>query len=205
MLYALPLRRRLGLLALALGAGFAIATAPGVVASELQFSAIPVVGKAPLEVTFLTYISGFRPRSISYVIDFGDGTSEKAADCPAPADACQAPGRNVHTYQQNGVYTATLTRITDPCAGRAACREPMSRHVAGRLQVWVGTVPVCTKEYRPVCGAKPVVCIKAPCDPVPTTYGNRCEMNADGAAFLHEGTCRQGDGSRPRGSRRGRP
>jgi hypothetical protein len=49
---------------------------------------------------------------------------------------------------------------------------------------------VCTKEYKPVCGGKPIVCITTPCNPIPTTYGNRCSMSADGASFLYEGECR---------------
>jgi hypothetical protein len=169
-------------------------------ADDLHFSAMPVTGSSPLAVTFFTRLSGFRPPAVAYVIAFGDGTSERAADCPAPADACQSAGQNTHTYTRNGTYTATLERVTDPCAGRPACRARTHRAVVGTLRIWVGTAPVCTKEYKPVCGAKPVVCITTPCNPVPTTYGNRCEMDADGAAFLHAGRCRD---SGRRGQERG--
>lgn len=160
-----------------------------------RFSATPTQGAAPLSVTFSTWLSAFRVNTISYTIDFGDGTSERAADCYAPADACQSPGQNTHTYTSNGIYTATLNKITDPCPddgdpNTPRCLAAIHQEVVGKVQVYVGTTPACTKEYKPVCGAKPIVCITTPCNPIPTTYGNRCEMNADGASFLYEGQCR---------------
>lgn len=157
--------------------------------NQERFSASPTRGDAPLTVVFDTWLSGFRVNTVSYAIDFGDGTSERAADCPAPADACTGPGQNKHTYTSNGTYTATLVKTEDPCGGNPQCMAPMSRHVVGKVQINVGPT-ACTKEYKPVCGAKPIVCITTPCNPIPTTYGNRCEMNADGASFLYEGQCR---------------
>ncbi len=65
---------------------------------------------------------------------------------------------------------------------------PMSRE---RIKMWCGGgARACTLEYNPVCGAKPIVCIPTPCNPVPTTYGNRCMMKADGASFSYEGQCK---------------
>lgn len=156
---------------------------------EQRFKAEPQRGEAPLTVVFSTWLSGFRINTISYTIDYGDGSSERAADCYAPADACMAPGENKHTYTQNGTYTATLNKVTDPCAGQVACRAAVHSEVVGKLQIFVGTAPACTKEYRPVCGAKQVQCITTPCDPIPTTYGNECMMKADSATFLYEGAC----------------
>ena len=72
---------------------------------------------------------------------------------------------------------------------------PMTR--ARIMQRCGGGGTICTKEYMPVCGAKPIVCITTPCNPIPQTYGNRCEMNADGAAYLYEGVCRSDSGNRP--------
>jgi hypothetical protein len=48
----------------------------------------------------------------------------------------------------------------------------------------------CTKEYKPVCGAKQITCITAPCNPIQQTYSNTCLMQADGATFSYEGQCR---------------
>ncbi len=154
-----------------------------------QFTATPTRGAAPLTVTFNTWLSGFRVPSVSYTIDYGDGSQERAANCPAPADACVGPGQNTHTYVSDGVYTATLNRVTDPCYGQPACRAAIHSEVIAKIQISVGQI-ACTKEYRPVCGQKQVVCITTPCNPVQQTYGNRCMAEADGATVLYEGQCR---------------
>lgn len=51
----------------------------------------------------------------------------------------------------------------------------------------------CTMQYQPVCGAKEVQCIKAPCYPVYQTYGNSCVLGAAKATFVHEGECTAAD------------
>ena len=51
------------------------------------------------------------------------------------------------------------------------------------------TPTICTMEYAPVCGSKQVQCIKAPCDPIIQTYGNSCQLKADGASLVHTGEC----------------
>lgn len=159
-----------------------------------RFNAMPQQGNAPLTVTFNTYLSGFRVPSISYTIDFGDGSSERAVDCPAPADACIGPGQNTHTYTNNGTYVATLNKVIDPCPDDGdpmtpRCLAAVQNEVVEKAQIVVGPT-ACTKEYKPVCGLKQVVCITAPCNPVPTTYSNVCMLRADGASLAYEGTCR---------------
>lgn len=166
----------------------------GVWNNQERFSATPTRGDAPLTVTFDTYLSGFRVPNISYTIDFGDGSSERAADCPAPADACTGPGQNKHTYSENGTYTATLNKITDPCPddgdpNTPRCLAAIQSEVVGKVQINVGAI-ACTKEYKPVCASKPIVCITTPCNPIPQTYGNRCMAGADGATYLYDGECR---------------
>ena len=162
-----------------------------------RFSATPQRGVAPLTVTFYTNISGFRPASDQYTIEFGDGTSERAADCFAPADACQSAGQNKHTYTADGTYTAVLVHTSDPCGGNPMCMAPISREIVGKVQIYVGANVGCTKEYVPVCGSKPIVCITTPCNPIQQTYGNRCMMQADGATFLYDGACRNDPANRP--------
>jgi hypothetical protein len=47
----------------------------------------------------------------------------------------------------------------------------------------------CTREYMPVCGEVEVQCITAPCDPVKTTFSNKCEAENAGAKSIVEGAC----------------
>lgn len=47
----------------------------------------------------------------------------------------------------------------------------------------------CTMQYDPVCGARHVQCIQAPCYPQYETFGNACVMNGKGATFIHKGEC----------------
>ena len=165
-----------------------------------RFSASPMQGEAPLAVVFSTRIAGSRPAGDnSYTIDFGDGTSEPATNCYAPSDYCRSPGQNTHTYTSNGTYTAVLYKMsrggcTPEAEAQGCLGPPASRGAVAKLQIRVGANVGCTKEYRPVCGSKPIVCITTPCNPVKQTYGNRCEMNADGATFLYEGQCRSTTG-----------
>ena len=52
---------------------------------------------------------------------------------------------------------------------------------------------VCTMEYAPVCGQPNQSCPEwAACEYTPPfTYGNKCELEADGARFLYEWECEQ--------------
>jgi len=48
----------------------------------------------------------------------------------------------------------------------------------------------CSLEYTPVCAAKTVQCITAPCNPIAQTYPNVCMLNADETAtYLFDGEC----------------
>jgi PKD repeat protein len=75
---------------------FALAdTAPGTISLVAEFSADPLSGAAPLEVTF-TDLSTGTPGSDSWTWDFGDTTGS----------GDQHP---VHIYSSPGIYTVTLT------------------------------------------------------------------------------------------------
>lgn len=118
---------------------------------SMPFSATPSQGAAPLTTSFSTMLSGFRMRSIYYTIDFGDGASERAADCYAPADGCLSPGQNTHTYTQSGSYTATLNKITDVCQGTPGCMAPIQTEVVAKTQVTVGGIVSCKPlTYMPI-------------------------------------------------------
>ena len=103
---------------------------------------------------------------------------------------------------EQGYLTANATGYFGPMTARAVAKWQSSQGVSAvgsvgpmsreRIKIWCGNPrpQVCTKEYNPVCGSKPIVCITTPCNPIPQTYGNRCMMQTDGAAFLYEGACR---------------
>lgn len=157
---------------------------------KMQFQASPQQGSAPLTVVFSTWLSDFRPSSQTYTIDYGDGTSERAAGCFAPADGCQSPGQNTHTYATDGTYVAKLIYTNDICGGTPGCMAPIEMRTVASVRIQVGIIATaCTKEYKPVCALKQVQCIRAPCNPIQQTYGNLCEMQADNATYLHDGAC----------------
>ena len=152
--------------------------------NEYRFTAEPQRGSAPLSVNFSAWVGGFT--IYRYAVDFGDGSGEEPIACSAPADTCVSPGVVGHTYHSDGNYTAILYRINTTTGAE-------DRTALARVKVSVGNQSVaCTKEYRPVCGSKPIVCITTPCNPIQQTYSNRCMMEADGATFVHEGQCRSG-------------
>jgi PKD repeat protein/outer membrane murein-binding lipoprotein Lpp len=117
----------------------------------MRFSAAPQRGAAPLEVTFKTWVSGFRAPADSYTIDFGDGASEKVADCYAPADACIDAGVNTHTYQKDGAYTAILYHIVDPCGSNSYCKAAIHREAVAKVRISVGAVSSVNPEDDPQC------------------------------------------------------
>ncbi len=69
----------------------------GVAANTVGFTASPQLGVAPLEVTFIDR-SVFNQTVESKTWDFGDGNTLSACENPV----------TTHTYQEPGVYTATL-------------------------------------------------------------------------------------------------
>src|SRR3990167_5624989 len=118
--------------------------------------------------------------------------------------------RGLHEFlNAEGYLSASATGYFGPLTAQAVARwqasegvsavgafGPMSRE---RMRMWCGNPrpQACTMEYNPVCGAKPIVCITTPCNPIQQTYGNRCTMQADGAVYLHDGACRGDTGNRP--------
>ena len=80
--------------------------------TNTTFSASPTAGARPLTVTFSNWSTGGPWLASEYPqIDFGDGSAvESAGKCNDPADRCDSPGINTHTYTSAGTYTAKLTK-----------------------------------------------------------------------------------------------
>ncbi len=163
----------------------------GVTPADWKLRAEPQKGTAPLTVTFAANVTLMDPAMVAdagdYMIQFGDGGEHRFVCSSKNNGSCRGPHKTSHTYSANGTYIAKLihygyfpapnvapTRTVGEVTIRVADQEPVA----------------CTMEYNPVCGAKPIVCITTPCNPIPTTYGNKCAMNADGAKFLYAGECR---------------
>lgn len=50
---------------------------------------------------------------------------------------------------------------------------------------------MCTMDYSPVCAKVQVQCIKAPCDPVYETFGNKCMMESNSlATYAYDWECK---------------
>ncbi len=150
----------------------------------------PTSGSAPLTVTFSANVTLTNSAMIAdageYKIVFGDGNEQKLECKDTVLGTCRGPITVSHTYQRDGSYTASLVHYGFFGPPEAS----VNGTVRGKVFVQVGGPVACTKEYMPVCGAKQVVCITTPCNPVQQTYGNRCMMAADGASLVHEGACR---------------
>ncbi len=155
----------------------------------------PAQGAAPLTVTVMSGTGDeqdYRPSMADgqdTLIDFGDGSERVWVHCAVRTEEssvarCVTPVSMQHTYEKDGVYVVSIVRAGGMCIG--GCPET----ILASQKVSVGGPIACTREYMPVCGAKPVVCITTPCNPVPTSYGNLCTMKADGATLLYSGECK---------------
>ena len=123
---------------------------------------------------------------LSYQITWGDESnlvSAQAANMPMiPAPFVQST-TFTHAYSSAGIYNVKVN-----VSGSGGISSASAT-------VQVGSAIACTTEYAPVCGqpAEPACRHAVPAcmiaTPGPTTYSNRCVMNAAGATFVSEGAC----------------
>lgn len=125
-----------------------------------------------------------------------------------PRTSVLALGFNMTSTQLTSMIKrgTTLYQVQCPVASAPTCTPVFAAYCANNNQTktydlcqprpsdfaYTGqcTQPqACTLNYQPVCGAKQVQCITTPCDPVPQTYGNRCQLEADHAIYLYEWEC----------------
>lgn len=48
---------------------------------------------------------------------------------------------------------------------------------------------ICTMEFNPQCGLKPIACVTTPCQPIYETFSNPCMLTGSNAALVFEGQC----------------
>ncbi|RJQ34965.1 hypothetical protein C4568_01810 [Candidatus Parcubacteria bacterium] len=100
-------------------------------------TATPPGGAAPLQVN-LSYNDPAQGQT--YNIDFGDGTTGKlvytvGTNCTTN---CSPRYDTFHTYAKDGRYTAKVTHVVDPCAGKTGCTDPLQVTEVGSAIVAVG-------------------------------------------------------------------
>ncbi len=125
-------------------------------------------------------------QSLSYQVTWGDERAYPAvSSAVASSPVNYQTATFTHTYASAGTYTVHVTATDSQGASSATS-----------ITVVVGSGSVvCTEEYAPVCGQPPEpACRHTPpycmiATPGPQTYGNRCMLNAAGAAYLYDGAC----------------
>ncbi len=125
-------------------------------------------------------------QSLSYQVTWGDELAYPMyANASVSSPVNYQTSTFTHSYANAGTYTVRIT-VTDMQGASAQTS----------ITVTVGSAPVaCTMEYAPVCGQPPEPACRYSYPQCmvptqgPTTYGNRCTLNAAGATYLYDGAC----------------
>ena len=93
----------------------------GTTQSNVNFSATPSSGIAPLAVQFIE--TAPQGSTVGNSVNFGDGTSGTVAFAPV-CSSCNLMATVSHTYTAPGTYTATLTSGMCACPANGICNCP---------------------------------------------------------------------------------
>lgn len=134
---------------------------------------------------------------LTYSITWGDEGLYGYAMAPSYVrDSFVQTTTFTHAYANPGMYTVSIV-----------VRDASGNESKSSATVRIGdgsSTTICTMEYAPVCG-RPTGCANT-CPPgmycaavcrlhEPQTYGNRCQLKAANAQFLHEGACTSSSGN----------
>jgi hypothetical protein len=123
-------------------------------------------------------------QSLSYRISWGDEHALSNLSASLNTGSFSQTTTFTHAYSVSGVYTVKII-----------VRDASGKEALTTTTVKVGETAICTLEYAPVCGQPPEPSCRHSIPacliptPGPQTYGNRCQLNAAGAAFLYQGEC----------------
>lgn len=161
------------------------------------------------DVKFISFENGILKGEIHFFIN---KLSKPAKNCPSVGGSMHFPEPPcMEDIEANIPYTITFNLAVPPTPPKIAnfeecvaagydIMDSYPRQCNYEGEKFIEEVPAhdsevtnnekpCTKEFKPVCGDIEVQCITTPCDPIKTTFDNRCLAENEGAKNITEGAC----------------
>ena len=124
--------------------------------------------------------------------------NEEIVEYANPASNYCVKNKGKLKMQENSSWTVGICHFSNgsSCEERAFFRGECNSEVQTPIDTPTNEnddeKTICTTEYVPVCAKVQIQCIKAPCEPIEQTFGNKCAMEANKlATFLHDGECKE--------------